>query len=100
MFAFHFISRKVFKSGAFGGLKFVTLCKSCFSNLNSQNLIHPKHYSWLILLICSAVNFIVHKSNRIFSAKARDQAYEMTNAVIKGDGGAIVFAEDPSALKS
>ena len=44
-------------------------------------------------------NFVVHKSDRNFSAMAIDQAHEQNNAVIKGDGGAIGVTEDPSALR-
>ena len=33
--------------------------------------------------------FVVHKTSRHFSGIAIDQAHEQTNAVIKGDGGAI-----------
>lgn len=43
--------------------------------------------------------FVVHKSSRAFSALAIDQAHEQSNAVIKGDGGAIGITEDPSALR-
>ena len=43
--------------------------------------------------------FVVHKSNREFSALAIDQAHEQANAVIKGDDGAIVVTEDPYALQ-
>jgi len=43
--------------------------------------------------------FVVHKSNREFSALAIDQAHEQANAVIKCDGGAIGVTEDPSALR-
>ncbi len=43
--------------------------------------------------------FVVHKSNREFSAMDIDQAHEQANAVIKGDGGAIGVTEDPSALR-
>ena len=44
-------------------------------------------------------NFVVHKSDKNFSAMAIDQAHEQNNAVIKGDGGAIGVTEDPSALR-
>ena len=43
--------------------------------------------------------FVVHKSNREFSALAIDQAREQANAVIKGDDGTIGVTEDPSALR-
>ncbi len=42
---------------------------------------------------------MVHKSAREFSALASDQAHELKNAIIKGDGGAIGLTEDPSALR-
>ncbi len=44
-------------------------------------------------------NFVVHKSNREFSAMAIDQAHEQNNAVIKGDGGAVGLTEDAGALR-
>ena len=44
-------------------------------------------------------NFVVHKTNRDFSAMALDQAHEQANAIIKADGGAIGLTEDPSALR-
>ena len=44
-------------------------------------------------------NFVVHKTNREFSALALDQAHEQANAIIKADGGAIGLTEDPSALR-
>ena len=46
-----------------------------------------------------AGNFVVHKTNRHFSALALDQAHEQANATIKADGGAIGLTEDPSALR-
>ena len=46
-----------------------------------------------------AGKFVVHKSDRDFSAMAIDQVHEQANAVIKGDGGAVGITEDPSALK-
>ena len=45
-----------------------------------------------------AGNFVVHKTNRHFSALALDQAHEQANATIKAEGGAIGLTEDPSAL--
>ena len=45
-----------------------------------------------------AGKFVVHKTNRHFSALALDQAHEQTNATIKADGGAIGLTDDPSAL--
>ena len=44
-------------------------------------------------------NFVVHKTDRIFSGMAIDQAHEQNNAVIKGDGGAVGLTENPSALR-
>lgn len=44
-------------------------------------------------------NFFVHKSTRAFSAIAIDHVHEQTNAVIKGDGGAVGVTEDPAALR-
>ncbi len=44
-------------------------------------------------------NFVVHKTKRDFSAIAIDQAHEQSNAVIKGDGGAVGLTEDQSALR-
>ena len=46
-----------------------------------------------------AGNFVVHKTNRHFSAFALNQAYKQANATIKADGGAIGLTEDPSALR-
>lgn len=43
--------------------------------------------------------FTVHKSERVFSAIAIDQAHEQNNKIIKGDGGAVGLTEDPSALR-
>ena len=45
-----------------------------------------------------ALDFVVHKPSRDFSAIDIDQAHEQVNAVIKADGGAIGVTEDPSAL--
>ena len=44
-------------------------------------------------------NFVVHKTCREFSAISIDQAHEQNNAVIKDDGGAVGFIEDPAALR-
>ena len=38
----------------------------------------------------------IHKSQQEFSSTAIVQAHEEVNAVIKDDGGAIGFTEDPS----
>lgn len=44
-------------------------------------------------------NFVVHKTDRKFSAMVIDQAHEQNNAVIKGDGGDVGLTEDPSAFR-
>ena len=44
-------------------------------------------------------NFVVHKSDRNFSAMAIDQAHKQNNAVIKGNRGAIGVTEAPSAFR-
>ena len=46
-----------------------------------------------------AGKFVVHKSDRDFSAEAIDQAHEQANTVIKGDGGAVGITADSSALR-
>ena len=43
--------------------------------------------------------FVVHKTQKRFSAMALDQAHEQENAVIKGEGGAVGLTENPGALK-
>ena len=40
----------------------------------------------------------MHKSPRPFTAIAIDHAHEQTNAVVKGDGGAIGLTQNPRAL--
>ena len=47
----------------------------------------------------SSGNFVVHKTDRPFSAIGVDHAHEQANALVKGDGGAIGITEDPSALR-
>ena len=42
--------------------------------------------------------FFVHKTKRLFSSIAIDQAHEQNNKVVKGDGGAIRFLQNPKAL--
>jgi len=44
-------------------------------------------------------NFTIRKSTRVFSNMAIDQAHEQSNAVVKGDGGAIGLTEDSAALR-
>ena len=44
-------------------------------------------------------NFVIHKTERIFSGIAIDQAHEQNNALIKADGGAISLTERESALR-
>lgn len=43
--------------------------------------------------------FVVHKTQKRFSAMALDQAHEQENAVVKGEGGAVGLTENPGALK-
>ena len=40
----------------------------------------------------------MHKTKRPFSSIAIDQAYEQNNKVVKGDGGAVGFLQNPKAL--
>ena len=46
----------------------------------------------------NAGNFVVRKSNHVFSAIAVDQCHEQLNATIKGDGGVIGITQNASAL--
>ena len=43
--------------------------------------------------------FTVHKTPRLFSAIAINQAHEQNNGMVKGDGGAVGLTENPSALR-
>ena len=43
--------------------------------------------------------FTVHKTSRRFSSTALDHAHKQVNAAMKGDRGAVGFAENPSALR-
>ena len=43
--------------------------------------------------------FVVHKTPRVFSDIAIDQAHEQNNALIKGDGGAVGLTDNRSALQ-
>ena len=40
----------------------------------------------------------MHKTMRPFSSIAIDQAHEQNNKVVKGDGGAAGFLQNPKAL--
>jgi len=42
--------------------------------------------------------FSAKKTGRPFSAISLDQAYELINALVKGEGGAIGLTENPGAL--
>ena len=42
--------------------------------------------------------FVIHKSNRVYSGIAIDQAHEQNNAILKGEGGIIGITEDESSL--
>ena len=44
-------------------------------------------------------NFVIHKTQRKFSAISIDQAHEQNNALIKGDGGAVGLTENPAAFQ-
>eukprot|EP00794_Sanderia_malayensis_P001481 gene1481-1638_t len=44
-------------------------------------------------------SFVAHKTKRLFSAIALDQAHEQVNAIVKGEGGAIGLTENPAALR-
>ena len=52
--------------------------------------------------VCAAFqdgDFVVQPSNNPLSAISMDQAHEMNNKVIKGDGGIIGLTENKSALE-
>ena len=68
----------------------------------------PVHLRDVLLLkhkhpeICAAFQdggFVVQPSNMPFSAISMDQAHEMNNKVIKGDGGIIGLTENKSTLE-
>lgn len=44
-------------------------------------------------------NFTIHKTRRVFSSMATDQAHEQNNAGVKSDGGAIGLTKNPEALR-
>ncbi|KAG1674197.1 Arachidonate 12-lipoxygenase, epidermal-type [Nymphon striatum] len=44
-------------------------------------------------------SFTVQKTKKIFSSIAIDQAHELNNACIKGDGGAVGLTNNPAALR-
>lgn len=44
-------------------------------------------------------NFVIQKTERVFSAVSVDQAHEQLNKVIKAEGGAIGLTENDSALR-
>ena len=43
--------------------------------------------------------FTVHKTKRVFSSMAIDQAHEQNNAAVKSDGGAVGLTQTPNALR-
>ena len=47
----------------------------------------------------NAGNFLIQKTNRVFSAIPIDQAHEQNNVCIKNDGEAIGLTDNPSALR-
>ena len=44
-------------------------------------------------------NFVVQKTQHVFSLIALDHNHEQENEIIKGDGGAVGLTENPTALK-
>lgn len=45
-----------------------------------------------------AGHFVIHKTKKVFSGMAIDQAHEQNNKCVKGDGGAIGLTENSSQL--
>ena len=66
-------------------------------HLRDMALLETKHPE--MALKFKNGHFAVHKTERMFSAIAIDQAHEQYNKVVKGDGGAVGLTEDPSALR-
>ena len=78
-------------------------------------LDHTNYAGWLSIHIRDMVNlsskhpevlaefkegkFVVHKTEKSFSAIALDQCHEQNNAVVKGTGGAVGLTGDPHALR-
>ena len=78
-------------------------------------LDHTNYARWLSIHIRDMVNlsskhpevlaefkegkFVVHKTEKSFSATALDQCHEQNNAVVKGTGGAVGLTGDPHALR-
>ena len=58
------------------------------------NKIHPEITSQF-----NKGHFVVHKTGRIFSSIAIDQAHEQNNATVKNDGGAVGLTQNPEALR-
>ena len=89
------------------------LCKETLSSLNPCvfGLDHVNYSRWLLIHLRDMVslesknpsiyrefaksNFTIRKSTRMFSNMAIDQAHEQSNAVVKGDGGAIGLTRRP-----
>ena len=63
------------------------------SHLTKTRHAHPAVYQEFL-----AGGFVAFKTMRPFSAMALDQTHEQSNAVIKGDGGAVGLTENTSAL--
>ena len=61
--------------------------------MQTLSLMHPQ-----IAAAFKDGKFAVHKSKRIFSANALDQAHEQSNARVKSDGGTIGLTENSYAL--
>ena len=79
------------------GLDHINYARWLPIHLHDMLLVKHKHPE-----ICAAFQdggFAVQPSNKPFSAISIDQAHEMNNKVIKGDGGIIGLTENKSALE-
>ena len=63
-------------------------------DMSALHITHPAIHAQFCL-----GSFVAHKSNRVFSSIALDQAHEQVNALVKGEGGAVGLTENPSALR-
>ena len=81
----------------FFGLDHVNYSRWLSIHLRDMVSLESKHPS--IYREFAKGNFTIRKSTRMFSNMAIDQAHEQSNAVIKGDGGAIDLTEDSAALR-
>ena len=79
------------------GLDHINYARWLPIHLHDMLLVKHKHPK-----ICAAFQdggFVVQPSNKPFSAISIDQAHEMNNKVIKGDGGIIGLTKNKSALE-